>query len=105
MIASTMYPVLADGALQFAFEKATTEGKITIGALFILSMFSWSIIITKSRQLAIARKSARKFFAAYADVRDPLEIKRAGTKFSGAPAFHLYSRGANELTYQLEHNP
>jgi biopolymer transport protein ExbB/TolQ len=99
------HPTLADGALQFAFEKATTEGKITIGALFILSMFSWSIIITKSRQLAIARKGTRRFLAAYAEVRDPLEIRRSGARFPGAPAFHLYSRGADELTYHLEHNP
>jgi biopolymer transport protein ExbB/TolQ len=105
MIASTLSPLLADGALQFAFEKATVEGKITIGALFVLSMFSWSIIITKSRQLAIARKAARRFYSAYAEIRDPLELKRSGAKFPGTPAFRLYSRGADELAYQLEHNP
>jgi biopolymer transport protein ExbB/TolQ len=105
MIPSTIHPLLADGALQFAFEKATIEGKITIGVLFILSMFSWSIIITKSRQLAIARKAARRFLAAYATVRDPLEIKRSGAKFPGAPVFHLYVRGVEELSYHLEHNP
>ena len=47
--------MLADGALQFAFEKATTEGKITIMVLFVLSLFSWTIIITKFRQLQRAR--------------------------------------------------
>jgi hypothetical protein len=40
-------PIFAAGALQFAFEKATIEGRITIGALLILSLFSWMIIITK----------------------------------------------------------
>jgi hypothetical protein len=50
-------PILASGALQFAFEKATLEGKITIGALLILSLFSWTIIITKIRQLFIATES------------------------------------------------
>ena len=74
-------PMLASGALQFAFEKATTEGKITIGALFILSMFSWTIIITKFRQLYIARKWAKKFFAAYAATRDPLDIRRKKNDF------------------------
>ena len=44
-------PILASGALRFAFEKATPEGKITIGFLFVLSMFSWTVIITKGRQL------------------------------------------------------
>ena len=32
--------LLAAGALQFAFEKATLEGKITIGCLLVLSLFS-----------------------------------------------------------------
>jgi biopolymer transport protein ExbB/TolQ len=105
MIHSNFHPMFADGALQFAFEKATTEGKLAIAVLFVLSMFSWTIIITKSRQLAIARRAAKKFLAAYAAERDPLEIQRSGSRFPGAPAYNLYSRGAEELTYHLEHNP
>jgi len=40
-------PILASGAIKFAFEKATTEGKITIGVLVIVSIFSWTVIISK----------------------------------------------------------
>jgi biopolymer transport protein ExbB/TolQ len=97
-------PMLASGALQFAFEKATTEGKITIVALIILSLFSWTIIISKIRQLSIARRWARKFFTAYNSTRDPLDIRRSKGEFEGAPAYQLYLRGANELAYQLENN-
>jgi biopolymer transport protein TolQ len=101
-----IHPLFADGALQFAFQKATTEGKITVGALFLLSLFSWSIIITKFRQLYIARRAARKFFAAYASTRDPLDIQRkGGQEYEGAPAYQLYIRGADELAYQLKNNP
>ena len=100
-----IHPMLASGALQFAFEKATIEGKITIGSLFILSMFSWTIIITKFRQLTIARRAAKKFFAAYGATRDPLDIKRKGESYEGAPAYQLYNRGADELDYHLKHNP
>ena len=102
---TTITPMFASGALQFAFEKATTEGKLTIGALLILSMFSWTIIITKFRQLYIARKWARKFFAVYGATRDPLDIQRSGQDFVGAPAYQLYHRGAEELNYHLDHNP
>src|ERR1035438_9993587 len=100
-----IHPMLASGALQFAFEKATIEGKITIGSLFILSMFSWTIIITKFRQLWIARKAAKKFFAAYGATRDPLDIKKRGAEFDGAPAYQLYDRGAEEVAYHLKNNP
>jgi biopolymer transport protein TolQ len=98
-------PLHASGALQFAFEKATLEGKITIGALLILSLFSWTIIITKIRQLFIATKWSKRFLAAYASTRDPLDIRRQKTDFDGSPAFELYQRGAEELEYHLRENP
>jgi len=98
-------PMLASGALQFAFEKATIEGKITIGALFLLSLFSWTIIITKFRQLYIAKKWAKRFFAAYSATRDPLDIQHKGEEFEGAPAYQVYIHGAEEIGYQLAKNP
>jgi biopolymer transport protein ExbB/TolQ len=100
-----LQPLLADGALPFAIEKATPEGKATIAVLLILSLFSWTIIITKLRQLLIARAAAKKFFAAYSSTRDPLDIKRKGEEFDGAPAYEIYIRAADELAYHLKNNP
>src|SRR6516165_12526808 len=98
-------PIFASGALSFAFKQATTEGKITIGTLFIVSIFSWTVIITKARQLLIARKMGKKFFAAYRETRDPMELARRGEEFDGAPAYELYYVGAEETEYQLKNNP
>jgi len=97
-------PILANAAV-YAIENATTEGKITCLVLLLLSLFSWTIIITKFRQLTIARKATKKFMAAYSSTRDPLDIKKRGEDFDGAPAYALYERGAEELAYQLEKNP
>ena len=105
MIASNLHPILGSGALQFAFEKATTEGKLTIGSLIIVSLFSWTVILTKAWQLHRARHEAKKFFEAYRTSRDPLELARKQADFDGAPAFELYSAGVQELSYHLEHNP
>src|ERR1700678_2409789 len=98
-------PLLATSALQFAISKATIEGKVTMSALLVLSLFSWTIIITKARQLFIARKWAQKFFAAYNETRDPMDIKRKSQDFEGAPAYQLYIRGADEVDYHLKNNP
>jgi biopolymer transport protein ExbB/TolQ len=100
-----MTPIFASGALSFAFKQATTEGKITIGTLFIVSIFSWTVIITKARQLLIARKMGKKFFTAYRETRDPLELARRGEEFDGAPAYELYYVGAEETEYHLKNNP
>jgi len=100
-----IHSILAANAAVYAIENATTEGKATVCVLFLLSMFSWTIIITKFRQLYIARRASRKFYAAYNATRDPLDIKRKGGDFEGAPAYALYIRGADELEYQLKNNP
>jgi len=97
--------MLASGALRFAFEKATTEGKICIGVLIIVSIFSWTVIITKGRQLYRARKAGKRFFAAYRATRDPLELHRSKKEFEGAPAYELYTTGAEEMEYHLKNNP
>lgn len=97
--------MLAENAASFAIQNATIEGKITVVALLVLSLFSWTIIITKFRQLMIARGATKKFMASYASTRDPLDIQRRGEEFEGAPAYQLYIRGADELAYQLKNNP
>jgi biopolymer transport protein TolQ len=97
-------PILANAAV-YAIENATTEGKVTVIVLLLLSLFSWTVIITKFRQLMIARRMTKKFMAAYASTRDPLDIKKRGEEFDGAPAYALYERGAEEVAYQLKNNP
>ena len=97
-------PSLAN-ALTFAFEKATLEGKLTISALMIVSMVSWTVIITKGLQLLKAKRMTKKFFEAYRATKDPLDVNRAGREFEGAPAYEVYAAGVEELKYHLEHNP
>jgi biopolymer transport protein TolQ len=103
----SIQPILAINAATYAIQNATTEGKITVLVLLILSLFSWTIIISKVRQLMIARTATKKFMAAYAATRDPLDIQRKGDDkaFDGAPAYQLYVRGADELAYHLKNNP
>lgn len=105
MTSLPLTPLFADGALQFAFEKATLEGKITIGTLIVVSLFSWTVIFTKAWQLLRARRETKRFLEAYSSTRDPLDIQRKGEEFDGAPVFHLYQRGMDELDYHLKHNP
>ena len=101
---TTIQPILANAAV-YAIENATAEGKTTCVVLVLLSLFSWTIIISKIRQLSIARRATKKFMAAYASTRDPLDIKKRGEEFDGAPAYALYERGAEEVLYHLKNNP
>ena len=100
-------PILAVGphAISFAYKHLTPEGFSTIIALLIVSVFSWTVIITKGRQLMRARKASKKFYESYRSTRDPLEIFRKKEEFEGSPAFELYMTGAEEIDYQLKNNP
>jgi len=102
-------PVFAAGvpsnAIGFAWEHLTKEGFCTILALLIVSIFSWSVIITKARQLIRAMKMTKKFFAEYRSTRDPMEMFRQKKEFDGAPAYDLYVTGAQEMAYHLKNNP
>src|SRR5690348_2534899 len=100
-----IHPLFAENAATYAIKNATTEGKVTVVVLLLLSLFSWTVILTKLRQILIARKATKKFMAAYASTRDPLDIQRKGETFDGAPAFELYIRGTEELSYHLKNNP
>ena len=101
---NTIHPILANAAV-YAIENATAEGKTTCIVLVLLSLFSWTIIISKIRQLHIARNATKKFMAAYSSTRDPLDIKKRGEEFDGSPAYALYDRGAEEVLYHLKNNP
>jgi biopolymer transport protein ExbB/TolQ len=96
---------IAPHAITFAYKHLTPEGFFTICALLVVSVFSWTVIISKARQLMRAKKSARKFYEAYRATRDPLQIFRKKEEFDGAPAYELYITGAEEIDYHLKNNP
>lgn len=105
MITSFIQPIVGTGALEFAFSRATTECKFTLLALLILSFLSWTIIISKSRQLFIATRQTRKFLRQYGQGIDPLKMNREQLTMAGAPAFQVFCRGASETERLLAQAP
>ena len=69
------------------------------------SAWTQTVIIKKARQLYLANKAGKKFFEAYRNTRDPLELFNKKADFSGAPAYEVYLAGTEELAYHLKNNP
>src|SRR5713226_10776829 len=105
IVSSPYLAGIAPKAIGFAWKHLTPEGLSTIVALLFVSVFSWTVIISKARQLIRASKMAKKFFAEYRATRDPLEMFRKKEEFDGAPAYELYITGAEEIDYHLKNNP
>jgi biopolymer transport protein ExbB/TolQ len=97
------HPMLAnsDGGLIFAFEQSTLPGKIVLIALFIGSVFSWSVMLSKILTLRIARRQREAFLELFRQDRLPLRLFGEGQRFDGAPVFSVYEAGCEELSYQL----
>lgn len=90
----------ADGLL-FAFQESTVAGRAVVLALFIASIFSWSVIITKFRMIRFAKKQTERFFSIFRRDRHPLRIYEMGLSFEGSPTFEVYRAGCAELALQM----
>src|ERR1044072_1516215 len=93
--------VAAGGGLVFAFDHSTIAGKIVLALLAVVSIFSWSIMITKLRVVRFAQKQRARLRAAFRKDRQPLRLFESRANFSGSPIFNVYRAGCEEMTFQL----
>jgi biopolymer transport protein ExbB/TolQ len=102
-MAATLFPmpILAAGGLIFAFEQSTWAGKTILLLLFIASVFSWTVMVTKFHMLQVAKKQRRHFLQLFRADRQPLHLYTERVRFEGAPVFSVYRAGCRELTFQL----
>lgn len=105
-----MYLILAaaasrDSAIVFSAKQLSEEGYFTMGLLTIVSLLSWSVIISKAFQLYRARRMSTRFFAAWKATEDPMELARANKEFDGSPAYEVYRAAAEEVDHQLATHP
>jgi len=98
--ALAFHPPLASGLL-YAFSEATLEGKLILLVLFIASIFSWSVMVSKFRYTNFAEKQSRRFSALFHRDRQPLRLYEQGVEFEGSPLYDIYQAGCAELCFQL----
>jgi biopolymer transport protein ExbB/TolQ len=90
--------LLLGSGIVYAFLESTLEGKIVLFTLFIGSIFSWSVMITKIRVLNFAKSQSERFMALFRRDREPLNIFETGLEFEGSPLFEIYKAGCEELS-------
>jgi biopolymer transport protein ExbB/TolQ len=103
LMLSVFHPLLAnsDGGLVFAFQQSTLPGKLVLGALFVGSVFSWSVMLSKLLMLRVAKKQRAIFLDLFRQDRQPMRVFSEGLSFEGTPTFTVYQAGCQELAYQL----
>lgn len=89
------------GRLEALVEQTGWVAKIVLGILLFLSLFSWAIIISKSRLFGRIEPQTKKFlqvFRAGRGLADPRTLRAAA---GGSPLTTLYEAGFHELQAQM----
>lgn len=94
------FPLLSSGIV-YAFLESTFEGKLVLLVLFVGSIFSWSVMITKIRQLRFAKKQSERFMELFHRDRQPLQVFELEADFEGSPLYEIYQAGCKELCFQI----
>jgi biopolymer transport protein TolQ len=92
--------MIASG-LVYAFLECTPEGKLILVTLFIASIFSWSVMVTKFRYLKFCQRQNARFLDLFHQDRQPLRIFEAGVEFEGSNIYEIYESGSDELCFQM----
>ena len=105
-MAVTLFPISllaasSAGGLFFALENSTLPGRLVLAALFAASIFSWTVMFSKWRQIHHAQRRREQFLELFRTERQPLRIFSDRLRFEGAPIFSVYKAGCKELTFQL----
>jgi len=83
--------------------RRVSKNKLTL--LAVVSIFSWSIMITKLRVISFARKQNTRFLAGFHQDRQPLRLFEKNARFPGSPVFSVYRAGCEEMTFHLLGSP
>ena len=87
--------------LLFAFRESTLPGKLILLLLFVGSVFSWSVMVTKIRVIQYARRRTEEFMDQFRADRQPLRLYEGGLPYDGAPLYEVYLAGCQEMTFHL----
>jgi hypothetical protein len=93
--------MLIASGIVYAFLESTIEGKIVLLVLFVGSIFSWAVMVTKIRVLQFAKRQSGRFMALFRQDREPLQMFETGLAFEGSPLYEIYQAGCEELCFQV----
>ena len=86
----------------YALKESNLPGKVIVLLLFVGSIFVWSLMITKLRELIGARKAASRFIYEYRKEKYPVSFFLKKKDMSGSPLHEIYRSGCLELAALLE---
>jgi len=92
----------AETNLGFALKRATAEADVILVVLALFSIFAWSIMFYKAKQMKRAKQLNQYFDAEFRSQKNVLGIFERNLPVSGCPFFAVYQEGCQELDARLK---
>lgn len=86
----------------FAFRQSNDAGKVIVIILFVGSIITWSVMLTKFKDLHQARKASQQFISAYRSEGHPVSLFLKRQKFAENPLSCIYDKSCAALGVTLE---
>lgn len=97
-----MLDIMPVAGAVFAFKQSDTPGKIIVLILLAGSIFAWSVMITKIKQLHRAKRESMKFLRLYRTEPEPVAVFVKRIRFDGSPLYRIYEKTCNALGAAIE---
>lgn len=88
--------------LLYIWEQTTVEGKVVIFLLVVLSIFAWSVMVSKSLQMRRAKRLNQYFDAEFRAQPGVLGIFDRRVQVDGCPLFSVYQEGCLAIDARLK---
>lgn len=86
----------------YAFKESNTAGQAIVLVLFIGSIFVWSLMATKIREMFISKRDSESFLSAYRNESHPVSLFLKRRKYDASPLYVVYEKACVALGVALE---
>jgi len=85
-----------------AFLLSNFAGQIIVVILFIGSIFAWTVMITKMREIHCVRRMSQRFLRAYRAEKHPASLFMKRQKYEPSATYRIYERTCKAIGTELE---
>jgi biopolymer transport protein ExbB/TolQ len=96
-----LFPLLTLGSISGAFNQSSMSGKLIVIALFAISIFAWTVMVTKFMELRRARIDSERFLRVYREQARPTNLFVKKQRMPDTPLDRLYEAGCKTLVDEL----
>ena len=101
MIEPFALPLLVADVMSAFRTSNLISGKLIVLVLFAASVVAWTVMVSKFRELLLARSSSRRFQTAFRREGHPLTIFLRGQEYPNSPLYQVYAAGCRALGTEL----